>query len=133
MARLEPGNHARPTLATSLNPPTFQVAEVWKLNATAQAELVASGDMTAGELVAAALSRADELSGLGAVTDLLPDRANERAKAASGPFAGVPILLKDAGQQLEGTPHWIGTTALKEIACVSTWTTPLARAHDRRI
>ena len=30
------------------------------------------------------------------------------------PGSGVPILLKDAGQELVGTSHWVGVAALRD-------------------
>ena len=99
---------------------------IWQFDATAQAELVRSGTVTAAELVEAALARAEELAGFHAVTTLFADRALNNATEVSGPFAGVPILLKDAGQELAGTPMWMGSTVLKEAGYISTATTELA-------
>lgn len=99
---------------------------IWRLDATAQAELVRSGAVSAVELVETALARADELDQLHAVTVLFGDRALDRAAEVSGPFAGVPILLKDAGQELEGTPMWMGATVMKAANYVSAATTELA-------
>ena len=99
---------------------------MWGLDATAQAELVRSGAVSAVELVEAALARADEVAELNAVTVLFADRALARAAEVSGPFAGVPILLKDAGQELAGTPMWMGSSVLKEANYISTATTKLA-------
>lgn len=98
---------------------------VWHLDAVAQAELVRPGEVSAVELVDAALSRAEALVDLNAVTTLFADRARERGAGASGPFAGVPIMVKDAGQELAGTPLWMGTTVLKEAGYVSVVTTEL--------
>lgn len=95
-------------------------------DATAQAELIASGRASAAEVVAAAIDRAKLLAALGATTVLFEERAARRTPLAQGPFAGVPILLKDAGQQLEGTPYWLGTRALKAVGYHSTATTLLA-------
>ncbi len=100
--------------------------EVWRLDATGQAELVRSGALSAVELVEAALARVGELAGLHAVTVLFGDRALRKAGEVSGPFAGVPILLKDAGQELAGTPMWMGSRVLKEVGYVSAATTELA-------
>ncbi|MFV0524801.1 MAG: amidase [Acidimicrobiales bacterium] len=100
---------------------------VWELDATAQAELVRRGDIPATALVEAALDRAFEMAALYSVTALFPDRALERARSATGPFAGVPILLKDAGQELAGAPLWMGTIGLKRAGHVSTVTTDLVR------
>ncbi|MDH3299250.1 MAG: amidase family protein [Acidimicrobiia bacterium] len=99
---------------------------IWQFDATAQAELVRTRAVTAVKLVEAALARADELAELHAVTTLFGDRALSKAAHVSGPFAGVPILLKDAGQELVGTPMWMGSTVLKEAGYVSTATTVLA-------
>lgn len=44
---------------------------------------------------------------------------------------GVPILLKDAGQEIAGTPHWAGLAALRDAGCTSTQTTPLAARLER--
>ncbi len=103
---------------------------IWRLDATAQAELVRSGAVSAVELVEAALARADELAELHAVTVLFGDRALARAAEVSGPFAGVPILLKDAGQELAGTPMWMGSTVLNQIV-VPTWSHDAASSSTR--
>ena len=72
--------------------------ETWKLDATAQAELVRRGDVQPSELVEAAIERLERLNPrLNAVITLLYDKA--RAQAVSGelpdgPFRGVPFLLK---------------------------------------
>jgi len=77
------------------------------LDATAQADLVRTGQVSAVELVDDAISRIEELNPtLNAVVFELFDRA--RAEAAGqlpdGPFRGVPLLLKDFLAELEGTP-----------------------------
>jgi amidase len=41
------------------------------------------------------------------------------------PTSGVPMLLKDAGQEIADTPHWVGVAALRDAGAVSTQTTPL--------
>jgi amidase len=99
---------------------------LWLLDATAQADLVRSRSVSAVEMVEAALARAEETAELHAVTMLFADRALSRAEQATGPFAGVPILLKDAGQELTGTPMWMGSTVLKRAGYTSTVTTELA-------
>jgi len=69
--------------------------EVAWLDATAQAELVASGQVSATELVDAAIARTEELDGtLNALPLRMFEDARERARGAlSGPFAGVPFVL----------------------------------------
>ena len=81
--------------------------EVAWLDATAQAELVRTKEVTPAELVADAIARMEALNPqLNAIIHELYDRA--RAEAAGtlpdGPFRGVPFLLKDLGAELAGTP-----------------------------
>lgn len=72
-----------------------QLADLARLDATAQAALVAHGELSPAELLAAAQERIDALDPLlGAVVtraDPPPGPAG-----AAGPFAGVPFLVKDA-------------------------------------
>ncbi len=88
------------------------------MDATAQAELVASGDVTAVELVDAAIERMDSLDGdLNALTYTWFDMAREIAASPdlpSGPFQGVPFLLKDLHSHMAGMPMSNGSAALKE-------------------
>ncbi len=42
------------------------------------------------------------------------------------PGSGVPILLKDAGQELAGTSHWVGVAALRDAGVTSSRSTALA-------
>src|SRR4051812_47760477 len=108
--------------------------ELWKLDAVAQAALVRSRDVTAMELLEAALSRIERLNPqINAVVTPLYDRARERAKNVDhdAPFGGVPMLLKDACQQIEGTPYYIGTSVLRDMQYRSTRTTELAERLER--
>jgi amidase len=86
------------------------------------AELVRSREATAAELLELALARADRLDPrLNAICLRLDDRA--RAQAAGeldGPFAGVPFLLKDLRQDLEGVPGTDGSRALAGVPSRST-------------
>ena len=82
------------------------------LDATAQAELVRTKEVSPAELVDDAIARMEKLNPhLNAVIHELFDRA--RAEAAGelpdGPFRGVPFLLKDLGAELAGTPFNEGT------------------------
>jgi amidase len=82
------------------------------LDATAQAALVASGDVSPADLVAGAISRIEKLNPtLNAVIHELFDRARAAAAAPlpEGPFRGVPLLLKDLGAELAGTPFCEGS------------------------
>ena len=73
------------------------MTELWKLDATAQAALVRKGEVTSRELVQAALDRIDAIDPqVGAVVGLDRERALTLAdEATTGPFAGVPFLVKD--------------------------------------
>ena len=78
------------------------------------ARLVATGETTATQLLAAARKRAHEVNpALNAVVRWLDDEADARAGAAPvGPFGGVPFLLKDLRQGIAGVPTSWGTRAL---------------------
>ena len=92
------------------------------LDATAQAGLVASGEVTAAELVDAAIARIEATNpAVNAVIHPLFDRARARAAApADGPFSGVPIVVKDLDGELAGAPLHLGNKLLKEIGYVAT-------------
>ncbi len=92
--------------------------EIYKLDATAQAELVRKGDVSPLELVNAAIDRIEKLNPkINAVIHTHFERAREQAKALlpEGPFKGVPFLLKDLGcGNLKGDPIYWGTQFLKD-------------------
>jgi amidase len=74
------------------------VSDLWRLDATAQAELVREKSVRPIELVEAAIARIERLNPkLNAVVTTMYDRARAEAAVAGseGPFAGVPFLLKD--------------------------------------
>ncbi|WP_420969048.1 amidase family protein [Bradyrhizobium sp. B120] len=88
--------------------------EFAKLDAIAQADLVRSGQISASELVEAAIARIEATNpALNAVTHKLYSQARERSASAalSGPFAGVPFLIKDV-LSVAGTPNTFGCRAL---------------------
>ena len=75
------------------------------MDATAQAELVRSGEASPVELVEAAIARIEALNPqLNAVIHELFDegRARGRRRAARRPVPGVPFLFKDLGAALAG-------------------------------
>ncbi|HEX4162375.1 MAG TPA: amidase family protein, partial [Acidimicrobiales bacterium] len=77
------------------------------LDATGQAELVRTKEVSPSELVAEAITRIGKLNPqLNAVIHELFDRAVAEASGTlpDGPFRGVPFLLKDLGAELAGTP-----------------------------
>ncbi len=100
------------------------------LDATAQADLVRRGDVTATELVDAAIDRVEALDPqLNAVVYRRFERAREEAagEVPEGPFGGVPFLTKDLSCWTEGEPHSEGMRALKDAGVVASETAHLAR------
>ncbi|HSS11027.1 MAG TPA: amidase, partial [Acidimicrobiales bacterium] len=91
---------------------------VW-LDATAQAEIVRNGAATATELAESAISRIEKLNPeLNAVITPLYDKALAAAASnlPTGPFTGVPFLMKDAVAHTAGDPYHCGMRVLKEAA-----------------
>jgi amidase len=91
--------------------------DLTRLDATAQADLVRNGDLTAAELVEAAISRIEATNGeINAVIHPLFEEGLEAARGEipDGPFKGVPFLLKDLGAAFAGQPLHLGMNYLKE-------------------
>jgi amidase len=106
------------------------IAEVLALDASAQAELVRQGDVTAAELVEAAIARIEALNPtLNAVITPTFERALAQAPHASGPFAGVPFLLKDLALELEGVRFCEGSRFTGDH--VSTYTSEMVERMER--
>ena len=87
------------------------------IDATAQAELVRSGEVSPLELAEEAIGRIEALNPqLNAVIHELFEQGREEAANSlpEGPFRGVPFLFKDIGAALAGQPFHLGTTVLKE-------------------
>lgn len=88
------------------------------LDATAQAELVRRGEVTARDLVDAAIARVERVNPqLNAVIIPLFEKARTRAAARDlpdGPFRGVPFLMKDLFGYTAGDPHHMGMRILRE-------------------
>ena len=105
------------------------------LDATAQADLVMQGEVTAEELVDAAIERIERLDGpINAVIMKWYDHAREVAATSvlpGTPFRGVPFLLKDLWAAYEGQVLTNGNVALKEAQPVSAAdTTIVSRFRD---
>lgn len=89
---------------------------LWQ-DATAQAELVARGEVTARELVEAAIARIEKAD---ASINAVIHRRFERALAEvdrvlpAGPFHGVPFLIKDLFADSAGDPAHQGNRALRD-------------------
>ena len=84
-------------------------------DATSLADLVARREISATELLEAALARAEAVrSRINAICIPMTELARERAaNRLSGPFAGVPFLIKDIGQHYAGVPTTAGSRALR--------------------
>jgi len=110
---------------------TSTAAEIAMLDATGQAALVREGKVSAAELVEGAIERIERLNpALGAVVTTLYDQARAAVAAGpSGPFAGVPYLLKDLVVEIEGTPFHEGSEFLR--GNVSTYTSELVHRLRR--
>ncbi len=91
------------------------MTELWRLDATAQAELVRRKDVQPIELVEAAISRIERLNPrLNAVVTRMYDQARA---AGAGPlpeglFAGVPFLMKDLLAEYAGVRFTEGSAFL---------------------
>src|SRR6185436_247597 len=88
------------------------------LDATQQAELIRTGEVSPKELVEAAIARIEELNPeLNAVIRTRFDQARAEASGdlPNGPFRGVPFLLKDIACACEGEPNSFGVGPLLEM------------------
>ncbi len=79
------------------------------------AQLVADREISAAEALEAAIARAEAINPrLNAIVARMDSIARERAREPlSGPFAGVPFLEKDLGQEYAGVPCSYGSRGLK--------------------
>ncbi len=87
------------------------------LDATGQADLVRSGQVSPSELVDAAVARIERIDPeINAFTTTRFDRARTEAAGVlpDGPFRGVPFALKDLTCSLVGEPMYDGVKVLKE-------------------
>ncbi|MFZ0660624.1 MAG: amidase family protein, partial [Candidatus Binataceae bacterium] len=95
-------------------------SEIAQVDATAQADLVATGQATASELVEAAIQRIERLNPqINCVIYPRFDLArDEAAKLRGHPvrpiFSGVPFLLKDLSETVAGEPMSWGWKPLKD-------------------
>jgi amidase len=93
------------------------IADYAKYDALGLAELVAKKDVSPGELVEEAIGRIERHnSKLNAVVFKTYDRARSAAKLPlSGPFAGVPFLLKDILGTQKGVPSRQGAAFIPPV------------------
>lgn len=111
---------------------TSAALELADIDALGQGALLAAGDLSAVELLEAAILRLEAGRALNAVITDLFDRGREQAAALdesgrlrsgqAGPLAGVPFLLKDLGASLGGAPEAMGSRALRgHVATENAW------------
>ena len=89
------------------------------LDATAQAELVRKGEVSARELVDVAIDAATQVNDkINGIIHPRYEKARDEAAAvgasSDAPFAGVPLVLKDLGAALKGEPYHFGMQAMKD-------------------
>jgi len=96
---------------------TSEPTDLAALDVTAQAGLLRAGEVSAVDLVDAAIERAERLNpSINAIIHPRYDAARKDAAAGpAGPYAGVPIVFKDLGGAQSGEPHHMGVRALKAI------------------
>lgn len=100
------------------------------MDATAQAELVRTGEASPAELVDEAIERIERLDPeLNSVVTPLFEKAREAAagELPDGPFRGVPFLLKDLAAHSAGDPMYEGMSFLREVGWVEEEDNHLAR------
>jgi Asp-tRNA(Asn)/Glu-tRNA(Gln) amidotransferase A subunit family amidase len=88
------------------------------------AQAVAAGEASAADLLEIAVSLADRLNpSVNAICTRLDERAKQQLTGeASGPFAGVPFLIKDLHQDLAGTRSTDGCRAFAHRTATDTST-----------
>jgi amidase len=103
----------------------MSAAELMRKDLTEQAALVRSAEVSALELVDAAIARLEGAPEL----NVLVDRQFDEARAAAaepppdGPLTGVPFLLKDLAEPQAGKPERMGSRALRDhVATETAWT-----------
>ena len=85
---------------------------LWENDATALAALVKKGEVAPGELVEAAIARAEKANPrINAIAVRLYEQARKRAETVrkSAPFGGVPFVLKDLDLVMAGVPRHAGS------------------------
>ena len=100
-------------------------AELMRKDVTEQAALVRGGEVSALELVDAAIARLESAPELNVLVDRQFDDARAAAAGplADGPLAGVPFVLKDLAEPQAGRPERMGSRALRDhVATETAWT-----------
>jgi amidase len=106
----------------------FQKDELGTLDAVGIAERIKKKEVSAEEAVSAAVNRAQKVNPQinGIVTELYDRALKESKNPTSGPFAGVPMFLKDM-LNVKGVAVHHGTRAYSETPKPSTSTDPIVK------
>jgi amidase len=93
----------------------MKIAEYLASDATALARHVATGEVRAAELLDLALAQHQRVNGsVNAVVRLMEEQARGQLSGApSGPFGGVPFLIKDCVQDYAGVPTSYGSRTMR--------------------
>ncbi len=91
----------------------MDITEYRSYDALGLAELVKAGEVSAAELLALARQRAEAVNPRinAIVREMRPEADTRAAGALTGPFAGVPFLVKDLAQDYAGVPTSSGCRA----------------------
>ncbi len=94
----------------------ISIEDYMRHDATGLAELVRRREVPASDVLEAAIGRAEAVNPrINAIVWPMYEIARQRARGAlTGPFQGVPFLLKDLFQEYAGVPSSSGCVALKE-------------------
>src|ERR1700691_3002380 len=94
----------------------ISIEDYMRHDATGVAELVRRREVSASDVLEAAIGRAEAVNPpINAIVWPMYEIARERARGElTGPFQGVPFLLKDLFQEYAGVPSSSGCVALKE-------------------
>jgi amidase len=95
--------------------PAMKQSEYLRYDATALADLIRRGEVSAREVCEAAVERASLVNGtLNAVCYPQFSEALDQRFPQQAAFAGVPLLLKDLAQEQQGHPCTYGSRGLKK-------------------
>jgi amidase len=97
-------------------------------DAVETAERIRRGEVKPGEVIEAAIARAEAAADLGAIVTSVFDLARERAAPPAGVFAGVPTFVKDLSQ-IRGVAHGLGLRLLGDF--ISPRSDPFVKSFAR--
>ena len=115
----------------------MKLSEYAGFDATGLAGLIARGDVSASELAATAQRAIDVANpAINAVVETYPDRIEglDEARLGTGPFRGVPFLIKDVGGHEKGRKIEFGSRLCQDmVATTDSYVAELFRASGLNI